>query len=117
MLVTRPLGRCRRRVPATRIRGVPTISRFYGIVIRMYANDHPPPHFHARYGQHRARVAIETGDALVESRWKHERVRRLGRSVELALERPRAARETGKGTSVIDGKIGNRGLLNEPDFV
>ena len=44
--------------------GGPTISRFYGIVIRMYANDHPPPHFHARYGQHRARVAIETGELL-----------------------------------------------------
>lgn len=29
--------------------GVPTISRFYRIVIRMYLADHAPPHFHAVY--------------------------------------------------------------------
>lgn len=29
---------------------MPEISRFYGIVIAMYYNDHDPPHFHARYG-------------------------------------------------------------------
>jgi len=28
---------------------VPTISRFYGIVIQMFYNDHAPPHFHAVY--------------------------------------------------------------------
>jgi len=28
---------------------VPTISTFFGIVIRMYYEDHPPPHFHAEY--------------------------------------------------------------------
>jgi hypothetical protein len=26
---------------------MPTISQFYGITIRMYFDDHPPPHFHA----------------------------------------------------------------------
>ncbi len=29
---------------------MPELSRFYGIVIRMYYNDHNPPHFHAEYG-------------------------------------------------------------------
>lgn len=29
---------------------VPTISRFFGILIQMYLDDHPPPHFHAIYG-------------------------------------------------------------------
>lgn len=29
---------------------MPEISRFYGIVIKMYHNDHAPPHFHAEYG-------------------------------------------------------------------
>jgi hypothetical protein len=43
---------------------VPAISSFYGIVIRMFMKDHPPPHFHALYGEHRARVAIETGELL-----------------------------------------------------
>ncbi|MCC7358009.1 MAG: DUF4160 domain-containing protein [Anaerolineales bacterium] len=30
---------------------MPTISEFFGIVIRMYFNDHLPPHFHAFYGE------------------------------------------------------------------
>jgi hypothetical protein len=28
---------------------MPVISRFYGIIIAMYFNDHNPPHFHAKY--------------------------------------------------------------------
>lgn len=38
---------------------MPTISVFYGIVIRMYFNDHAPPHFHARYGEFEATIEIE----------------------------------------------------------
>lgn len=30
---------------------MPTICRFYGIIIRMYYDDHNPPHFHAIYGK------------------------------------------------------------------
>jgi len=40
---------------------MPEISRFFGIVISMYFNDHQPPHFHARYGSSVVRVGIETG--------------------------------------------------------
>ncbi len=43
---------------------VPTISRFYGIVIRMYFSDHPPPHFHAFYAGEEAVVVIATGEIL-----------------------------------------------------
>lgn len=43
---------------------MPTIAWFYGIAIRMYVRDHPPPHFHAVYGAHEAFVAIETGDVV-----------------------------------------------------
>jgi hypothetical protein len=43
---------------------VPTISWFYGIAIRMYFRDHPPPHFEAVYGEHEANVSIETGDVI-----------------------------------------------------
>ncbi len=39
---------------------MPEISRFYGIVIQIYYGDHPPPHFHAIYGKHAAKVAIDT---------------------------------------------------------
>jgi hypothetical protein len=32
------------------IGAMPEISRFFGIIVRMYYNDHQPPHFHASYG-------------------------------------------------------------------
>lgn len=38
---------------------MPEISRFFGMVIQMYYNDHNPPHFHVRYGANRALVSIE----------------------------------------------------------
>lgn len=38
---------------------MPEISRFLGIVITMYFNDHEPPHFHVRYAEFRAVVSIE----------------------------------------------------------
>ena len=43
---------------------MPELCRFYGIVIRMYFNDHAPPHFHARYGEYEAAVEIEGLDVL-----------------------------------------------------
>ena len=43
---------------------MPTISLFYGIAIRMYLNDHLPPHFHAFYGEYEAKFLIETGDLI-----------------------------------------------------
>ncbi|MGQ0816341.1 MAG: DUF4160 domain-containing protein [Gemmatimonadota bacterium] len=38
---------------------MPEISRFLGIVIRMYFFDHEPPHFHASYGNAEAQVRID----------------------------------------------------------
>jgi hypothetical protein len=38
---------------------MPEISRFFGIVIAMYYDDHPPPHFHAVYGAEKAEFAID----------------------------------------------------------
>jgi hypothetical protein len=29
-------------------------------MIRMFYNDHPPPHFHVEYGEVKAEMAIET---------------------------------------------------------
>jgi hypothetical protein len=43
---------------------MPTISRFYGISIRMFFNDHEPPHFHAVYGEHEALIEIATGRVI-----------------------------------------------------
>lgn len=40
---------------------MPEISKFYGIVIYMYINDHNPPHFHVVYGEYEAMVNIDDG--------------------------------------------------------
>jgi hypothetical protein len=39
---------------------MPELSRFYGIVIKMYFDDHDPPHFHAEYAEDQAVIGIET---------------------------------------------------------
>jgi hypothetical protein len=43
---------------------MPEISRFFGIVIRMYFNDHGPAHFHAEYGEHEALIDMDTLSVL-----------------------------------------------------
>ena len=40
---------------------MPEISRFLGIVIGMFFNEHGLPHFHAVYGEHTITVEIESG--------------------------------------------------------
>lgn len=37
---------------------MPEISRFFGIVIQMFYDDHSPAHFHARYGQHQVVIGV-----------------------------------------------------------
>lgn len=43
---------------------MPEISRFFGIIITMYYNDHTPPHFHVRYGGQKALISIENFTVL-----------------------------------------------------
>jgi hypothetical protein len=43
---------------------MPTISSFYGIVIRMYFDDHPRPHFHAYSSGQDAAISIDTLEVL-----------------------------------------------------
>lgn len=40
---------------------MPVISRFLGIIIAMFWDDHAPPHFHAKYGEYEITVDILTG--------------------------------------------------------
>lgn len=54
---------------------MPTLSRFYGIVIYMNYRDHPPPHFHARYGEQEVSIEIETG--LVTGKMSRRALRML----------------------------------------
>ncbi len=39
---------------------MPTISVFYGIIVRMFFDEHAPPHFHAEYGEYKAVFDIRT---------------------------------------------------------
>jgi hypothetical protein len=45
---------------------MPTISMFYGIIIRLYfaPGEHNPPHFHAFYGEFKASIGIQTGEII-----------------------------------------------------
>lgn len=43
---------------------MPEISRFFGIIIRMYFDDHNPPHFHAIYGSEEILVSIDPIEVL-----------------------------------------------------
>jgi hypothetical protein len=43
---------------------MPRVSLFYGIAIRMYYNDHAPPHFHAEYAEDEALFTIDTLQVL-----------------------------------------------------
>lgn len=40
---------------------MPEISRFYGIIVYMFFNDHNPPHFHVNYQGYDAIIEIENG--------------------------------------------------------
>ncbi len=45
---------------------MPVLSRFYGIIIRMYflQKEHNPPHIHAIYHEDMAAIDIITGEVL-----------------------------------------------------
>ena len=46
---------------------MPVVSTFFGIIIRMFFDDHEPPHFHATYGEYEITVGIR--DGLVTGRF------------------------------------------------
>jgi hypothetical protein len=54
---------------------MPIISKFLGIVIAMYWDDHLPPHFHAKYGEYQITVDILTG--VVEGRFPNRALRHV----------------------------------------
>lgn len=43
---------------------MPEVCRFFGIIIRMYFDEHVPPHFHAIYGEYEAQVGIDPIEVL-----------------------------------------------------
>jgi Domain of unknown function (DUF4160) len=70
-------ARCVPAVATDTMRGVPTISRFLGISIAMFFDDHGPPHFHARHSEGSGKVQIDTLEVIDSS---------LGRRQQLILE-------------------------------
>jgi len=61
---------------------MPEISRFYGIIIAMFFDDHHPPHFHARYGKEKVVIEIESLRILEG----HFSPRALGLVIEWAVQ-------------------------------
>jgi hypothetical protein len=43
---------------------LPELTRFFGIIITMYYNDHSPPHFHAKYVDKQASIRINDGHVI-----------------------------------------------------
>lgn len=50
---------------------MPTIAQFYGITVRMYYNDHNPPHFHAYYGGDAAAIELD-GLQVIAGKLPHQ---------------------------------------------
>jgi len=50
---------------------MPEVSRFYGIIIAFYYNEHNPPHFHAKYGEFLAEIDIMSLQILKGELPKH----------------------------------------------
>lgn len=51
---------------------MPTISRFFGIVISMYFDDHGHPHFHARHADGEAKVRVDNLEVIDSSLGRRE---------------------------------------------
>jgi len=60
---------------------MPQISNFFGIIIRMFYDEHNPPHFHAQYGEYSCCINIHTL-AVIEG---YLPARALGLVVEWAI--------------------------------
>ena len=76
---------------------MPVISRFFGIIIALYWNDHAPAHFHAKYGSEEAVVDIRTGKIIkgilprralsLVQEWRRSHVSDLMQDWDLARQR------------------------------
>ena len=54
---------------------MPVISRFLGIIIAMYRDDHSPSHFYAKYGEFEITVNIAEG--VVEGKFPKRALRHV----------------------------------------
>jgi hypothetical protein len=70
---------------------VPTISRFFGISIAMFFDDHGPPHFHARHAPGSAKVRIDSLE-VIDSNSPRRQLRFVLAWAELHQDEPRQNR-------------------------
>ncbi len=70
---------------------MPTISMFYGIIIRMYFSpeEHNPPHFHAYYNEYRASFSIDSIE-IIEGELPRKQKRLVQAWAELHIDELRA---------------------------
>lgn len=54
---------------------MPELSRFFGVVIKMYHSEHGPPHFHAIHAEHEITVEVESG--IVQGSFPSQALRRV----------------------------------------
>jgi hypothetical protein len=54
---------------------VPIVSAFFGIIVRMYFDDHAPPHFHAEY--HGQDAVLDFNGNIIEGEISSRIARRL----------------------------------------
>ncbi len=50
---------------------MPELSRFYGIIIRMFSidNEHPPKHIHIKYGDYQAVMELDNLNIIKYNWW------------------------------------------------
>ncbi len=70
---------------------MPTISMFYGIIIRMYfaPGEHNPPHFHAYYNEYKASFSIDTLE-MIEGNLPRKQTRLVQAWAELHIDELKA---------------------------
>ncbi len=55
---------------------MPSIAEFLGMVIYMYWDEHPPAHFHVKYGSMWAAIDIRTGE-LVDGMLPQKKLKKI----------------------------------------
>lgn len=68
------ISNCQHRSPQKAL-ALPVISRFFGIIIRMYYDEHNPPHFHAEYQGEKA--VFDMAGALIKGNMRSKTALRL----------------------------------------
>jgi hypothetical protein len=44
---------------------MPVIARFFGIIVKMFFDDHNPPHIHVQYGEYMGEIDINTQKLII----------------------------------------------------